>query len=127
VLAHARELLRLTRIYQEIAPGYLSEASRLVNYKSGTVVVHAANGATAAKLRQLAPTLAEGFSRRGVECGGVEVRVRLIEFPARPRGATRKPLSGLAFQALDDLREALPDTELRQAVDTLIRRSAKQE
>ncbi|MDR3221594.1 MAG: DUF721 domain-containing protein [Candidatus Accumulibacter sp.] len=127
VLAHARELLRLTRIYREIAPAYLSETSRLVNFKSGTVVVHAANSAAAAKLRQMAPTLAEGFSRRGVECGGVEVKVRLIDFPARPAGATQKPLSGQTFQALDGLRDALPDSELRQAVDTLIRRSAKRE
>ncbi|MDR2112364.1 MAG: DciA family protein [Candidatus Accumulibacter sp.] len=127
VLAHARELLRLSGLYRQIAPAYLSEASRLVNYKSGTVIVHAANGATAAKLRQLATTLADGFSRRGVECGKVEVRVRAIEFQERPASPRQKPLSGRTFQTLGRLRDTLSDSELRQAVDSLIRRSARLE
>jgi hypothetical protein len=125
VLAHARELLRLSRLYQEIAPAYLAGASRLVNYKSETVIIHAANGATAAKLRQLASTLAAGFSRRGVACSGVEVKVRAAELPARAPDPSHKPLSEETFQTLGHLRDALPDSELRQAVDTLIQRSAK--
>jgi hypothetical protein len=129
VLPHARELLQLARLYHGIAPAYLSETSRLVNYKSGTVVIHAANGAAAAKLRQLAPTLSEGFSRRGVECRGIEVKVRVPgvpEFPAQPKPTQApKPLSGRTFQILGNLRDSLPDSELRRAVDTLIQRSAK--
>jgi hypothetical protein len=127
VLPHARELLRLTRLYREIAPAYLSEASRLVNYKSRTVIIHAANGAAAAKLRQLAPTLSDGFSRRGVECRGVEVKVRVLESPtaSRPMQAP-KPLSGRTFQTLGNLRDSLPDSELRRAIDTLIQRSARE-
>ncbi|MDR0578359.1 MAG: DUF721 domain-containing protein [Candidatus Accumulibacter sp.] len=124
VLAHARLLLRLSRLYREIAPAYLSEASRLVNYRPGTVVIHAANGAVAAKLRQLAPTLADGFSRRGIECAAVQVKVGVGELPARPGNSRQKPLSRQAFQTLGGLREALPDSSLRQAVDTLIQRSA---
>jgi hypothetical protein len=127
VLAHARELRRLGRLYREIAPAYLSETSRLVNYKSGVVIIHAANGATATKLRQLTSTLADGFSRRGVECGGVDVKVRAGQLPARTRNAMRKPLSTRTFQTLGDLRDSLPDSELRQAVEVLIRRSAKRE
>ncbi|MDR0378939.1 MAG: DUF721 domain-containing protein [Candidatus Accumulibacter sp.] len=128
VLAHVRELRRLAGLYLEIAPAYLAEASRLVNYRSGIVIIHATNGATAAKLRQLAPTLADGFSRRGVECGGVEVRVRTGGLPARAGiPPTQKPLSGQTFQTLGRLRDSLPDSELRRAVDTLIRRSARRE
>jgi hypothetical protein len=127
VFPHAMELLRLARLYREIAPAYLSEASRLVNYKSGTVVIHAANGAAAAKLRQLAPSLSDGFSKRGVECRNMEVKVRVPDFPtpSRPMQAP-KPLSGRTFQTLGNLRDSLPDSELRQAIDTLIRRSAKE-
>jgi hypothetical protein len=125
VLPHARELLRLARLYREIAPAYLSETSRLVNFKSGTIVIHAANGAAAAKLRQLAPTLSDGFSRRGVECRGMEVKVRVLESPAASKPAqTPKPLSERTFQTLGNLRDSLPDSELRRAIDTLIQRSA---
>jgi hypothetical protein len=126
VLLHARELLRLARLYREIAPAYLSEASRLVNFKSGIVVIHAANGAAAAKLRQLAPTLSDGFSRRGIECRSMEVKVRVLESLATSRPVQApKPLSERTFQTLGNLRDSLPDAELRRAIDTLIRRSAK--
>jgi hypothetical protein len=125
VLPHAKELLRLARLYREIAPAYLAEASRLVNYKSGTIVIHAANGAVATKLRQLAPSLSDGFSGRGVECGNLEVQVRVPESPATSKPMqTPKPLSGQTFQTLGNLRDALPDSQLRRAIDTLIRRSA---
>ncbi|MDR0441087.1 MAG: DUF721 domain-containing protein [Candidatus Accumulibacter sp.] len=128
VLAHVRELRRLAGLYLEITPAYLAEASRLVNFRSGIVIIHATNGATATKLRQLAPTLTDGFSRRGVACSGVEVRVRTGGFPARAGiSSTRKPLSGQTFRTLGRLRDSLPDSELRRAVDTLIRRSARQE
>jgi hypothetical protein len=129
VLAHARQLLKLERLYRDIAPARLSGMSRLVNYKSGTVLVHAGNGAAAAKLRQLTPTLIDGFSRRGVECHGVEIRVRQLEMepwdtPVRQK--TLKPLSARTFQTLGGLRDALPDSELRRALDTLIQRSLRQ-
>jgi hypothetical protein len=126
VLAHVRQLLRLERFYRDIAPAYLSGMSRLVNYKSGTVVVHAENGAAAAKLRQLTPTLIDGFSRRGVECCGVEIKVRgSATEPGNsfPRQKTLKPLSAQTFRALGGLRDSLPDSELRRALDTLIQRS----
>ncbi|MDR2450325.1 MAG: DUF721 domain-containing protein [Candidatus Accumulibacter sp.] len=126
VLAHARRLLQLERLYRDIAPAHLSGMSRLANYQSGTVLIHAGNGAAAAKLRQLTPTLIDGFARRGVDCHGVKIRVRgsaVEPGNALPRRKTLKPLSAQAFRALGGLRDALPDSELRQALDRLIRRS----
>ena len=83
--------------------------------------------AAAAKLRQLAPTLADGFAKRGVECGAVQVKVQAPEFQVQARLPAQKPLSGQAFRTLGDLRDALPDSELRRAVGTLLQRSAKRE
>ena len=127
VLAHARLLLRLARLYQQIAPANLHQLSRLVNYKSGKVVIHAANGAAAARLRQMAVTLADGFSKRGIECSGIQVKVGINELPAPPGISRQKPLSARTVQTLGGLRDALPDSELRHAVDTLIQRSARVE
>lgn len=127
VLAHARFLLRLARLYEEIAPAHLRQASKVANYKSGTVVIHATSGAVATKLRQLATTLADGFSKRGVECSGVLVKVQATEIATQSTGSMPKPLSGASIGRLEELREALPESELRQAVDTLIRRSARKE
>ena len=127
VLAHARLLLRLTHLYQEIAPAHLRQASKIANYKSGIIVIHATSGAIATKLRQLATTLADGFSRRGVECSGVQIKVQATEIATQSRSSTQRPLSKGSNQTLEALRDSLPDSPLRVAVDTLIQRSAKEE
>ena len=127
VLAHARLLLRLANLYQEIAPAHLRQASTIANYKSGIIVIHATNGAVATKLRQLAPTLADGFRQRGVECSDVQVKAQATGTPTQSRSSTPKPLSVPSSRALEDLRDALPDSSLRQAVETLLQRSAREE
>ncbi|MFT3849214.1 MAG: DciA family protein [Propionivibrio sp.] len=123
VLAHARLLLRLTRLYQTIAPAHLAASSHVANYKSGTVVIHAASGAVATKLRQFAPTLADGFSRKGIECSGVQVKVQARETGTQSTTSTPKPLSSSASQTLGDLRDTLPNSPLREALDTLLTRA----
>ncbi len=127
VLSHARLLLRLANLYQEIAPAHLRQASTLANYKSGIIVIHATNGAVAAKLRQLATTLAEGFSKRGIECSGVQIKVQASEIPTQSRGSMPNPLSAQTSRSLEELRDSLPESDLRHAVETLIKRSARSE
>ena len=127
VMAHARLLIKLTHLYQEIAPTYLGQASSLANYKSGIIVIHAVSGAVAAKLRQLAPTLVEGFSQRGIECNGVQVKVQARKINTQSRASTQKPLSLRTSRTLEDLRDSLPNSPLRAALETLLTHSAKQE
>lgn len=125
VLAHAKLLIKLAHMYQELAPMHLSQASRLANYKSGIVVIHAVSGAVAAKLRQMAPTLADGFSSRGIECNGVQVKVQAHESDAQSRTSTQKPLTLWSSHELESLRDSLPDSPLREAVNQLLARSAR--
>jgi len=125
ILAHARLLLRLTDLYQTIAPAHLAAASQLANYKSGIVVIHAASGAVATKLKQLAPTLADGFAKRGIECNGVQVKVQARETRTQSRTSTPRPLSLNANRSLSDLRDSLPESPLRAALQTLIERAPR--
>ena len=126
VLAHARLLLRLAHLYEQIAPAHLRQASKIANYKSGIIIIHAASGAVATKLRQLATTLAEGFAKRGVECNGVQVKVNATEISTQSRTSVPKPLSERSSRTLEELRDSLPDSDLRQAIETLIQRSARE-
>ena len=125
VLAHARLLMKLTHLYQEIAPTHLGQASHLANYKSGIIVIHAASGAIAAKLRQMAPTLADGFSIRGVECNGVQIKVQARKIDAQSTASTKKPLTPRTSHTLESLRDTLPNSPLRTALETLLSRSAR--
>ena len=126
IMAHARLLVKLARIYQEIAPAHLSQASSLANFKSGIVVVHAVSGAVAAKLRQLGPTLADGFCKRGVECSDVQIKVQARKTNAQSTSSTKKPLTAGASRSLEGLRDSLPSSPLRAALATLLERSARQ-
>jgi hypothetical protein len=127
VLAHARLLMKLTRLYQEIAPAHLGQASSLANFKSGIIVIHAASGAVAAKLRQLAPTLADGFCKRGVECNGVQIKVQAHKTVTQSMASTQKPISSRASRELEGLRDSLPESPLRAALETFLTRVARTE
>lgn len=125
VIAHARLLIKLAQMYHELAPMHLSQASSLANYKSGMIVIHAASGAVAAKLRQMAPSLADGFSKRGIECNGVQVKVQARELGTQSRTSTPKPLTSQASHELEELRDSLPTSSLREAVTNLLTRCAR--
>ena len=127
VLAHARLLLKLTDLYQKIAPPHLAQASTLANYKAGIVVIHATSGAVASKLQQLATTLADGFSRKGIECNGVQVKVQARKTGAQSSTSTMKPLSTKASAQLTGLRDSLPAGPLRAALDDLLTNAARAE
>ena len=123
VLAHARLLIKLANLYQKIAPAHLSQASTLANYKSRIIVIHATSGAVAAKLRQLAPSLADGFSKKGIECNGVQVKVQAPEINTQSMTSTQKPLSIKTEQSLCELRDHLPQSPLRNALEKLLARA----
>lgn len=123
VLAHARLLMKLAHFYQEMAPTHLGQASCVANYKSGIIVILAVSGAVAAKLRQLAPTLANEFSKRGFECSEVQVKVQAHEIKSQSRASTQKPLSHQTGEILAGLAGTLPDSPLRAALETLLTRA----
>ena len=125
VLAHARLLMKLSHLYQEIAPAHLGQASSLAKSKSGIIVIHAVSGAVAAKLRQLAPTLADGFSKQGVECNGVQIKVQARNITIQSTTSTKKPLTLRTSHTLEGLRDSLPSSPLRAALATLLERAAK--
>ena len=127
VLAHAKLLMKLAHLYQGMAPAHLGQASCVANYKSGIVVIHAASGAVATKLRQLAPTLVNEFLKKGIECNDVQVKVQAPEIRSQSRTSTQKPLSSQASREISDLAGSLPDSSLRSALETLLRRAAIRE
>jgi hypothetical protein len=124
VLAHAKLLMKLARLYEKIAPAHLSQTSCVANYKSGVMVIHAANSALAAKLRQMAPTLAAEFSKQGVQCNELKVKVQVREVLKKSIGCKKKPLSARTGKELAGLSNSLPDSPLRSALEHLLSRAA---
>ena len=128
VLAHARLLMRAQRAYDDFAPASLARASGVANIKLGSVVIHADNGAVAAKLRQMAQSLAREFLKRGFECNGVVIKVQ--ERPRATSGPapTLKPLPPRAGAELQELAASLPDgSPLKRGLQDFLARVALRE
>ena len=123
--AHAEKLRRLQQIYAQIAPDYLATASQVANFKSGKVVIHAANGAVAAKLKQLEPSLRGEFYSNGVEVTEISIKAQGV---ALDRGAYRpsaeRAISSAGSKQIEALAGQLPtDSPLRAALRRLLDQS----
>ena len=127
VMAHARLLQKLSRRFEAVAPGGLRQASRVANYKSGKIVIHADNGAVATKIRQMSQRLCDELSKRGVECNVMEVKVQPRQIAYQSMSSTPKPLSARACGAIHATAANLPAGPLRAALETLLARAARRE
>ncbi|MDR2165997.1 MAG: DciA family protein [Zoogloeaceae bacterium] len=124
LLVHARLLTRLGALFAAAAPAGLAARARVANYRRGAIVLHAINGAVASKLRQLTPRLAESFSKNGVECNRIEVKVQPALPCATPRATKRKPLSARSAATISANIQSMPKTSsLAQALRTLLERA----
>jgi hypothetical protein len=127
IMAHARLLLKLSRRFEAVAPAGLRHAAHVANYKSGIVVIHADNGAVAAKIRQLSQRLSDELSKGGTECSCIEVKVQPRQIPSQSTTSTLKPLSGKAIGMLRSTSEKLPKGSLKEALERLLARAATAE
>ena len=72
----AEQLIELRRIYREIVPAGLAQASQLANFRQGVLIIEAANSATAAKLKQLIPRLSATFFEKGKQVSAIRIQVQ---------------------------------------------------
>jgi hypothetical protein len=127
VMAHARLLLRLSRRFEAIVPQQFRQYAHVANFKAGKIIIHADNGAVAAKIRQLSQRLSDEFAAGGAECTGIEVKVLPRQIPEHVVSSTQKPLSTKACGVLRSATENLPAGSLRSALEQLLASAAKRE
>jgi len=121
---HAARLRRLQAVLEQHVPKSLAAACSVANLKADTLVLLADGGAVAARLKQIAPTLAEQFAAAGVPVRTVQVKVRIVEERDAPRAAPDRRLSDAGRRSLADFSETLPaDSPLRESLERLIARS----
>jgi len=121
---HAGRLLRAQSILVSLLPPPLGEHCAVANLKQGTLVVFAANGATAARVRQLVPTLLGGFAAAGVPLREIKLKVRIDQGAAQAAPRTPRVLTDAARVSLEALAASLPtDAPLRSSIDRLLERS----
>jgi hypothetical protein len=123
MLAKAQELRALAGLLDGFLPPDLASLARVVNYREGEIVLVASTSAAAAKLRLLAPSLANFFSKQRLQVNSVCIRVQ----PSGSRRvdvAVRKNayLSTSSLQSLRRLYNTLRDSPARDALGALLER-----
>ena len=124
LMPQARRLIELREILATILPESLARCCSIANYKQGTVVIFAANGAIAAKLKLMLPTLSEQLSKRATEVTGLEVCVQPPASDPQVAEKSAKISPEVALE-LTKLCEQLPDSELKVSLGKLASRHHK--
>ena len=122
----AQRLTELQQVLFDSAPPSLAQASRVKNYRAGTLFLLADNAAVAAKLKQLTPRLLVSIQKREPEITGIRVEVQVkesgYEIPAKIKN------SSLPIDSIEHFRklsEAFPDSALKSALANLVRRHGR--
>jgi hypothetical protein len=119
LMPQAERLLELRKILASLLPDSLARRCSVANYKQGRVIVFASNGATAAKLKLMLPSLLEQFSGRATEVTGLEVVVQArVEEPQLADKSAK--MSEAATSRLAAFSEQLPDSELKTVVSRIV-------
>jgi hypothetical protein len=125
LIPHALIIGRLGETFAKTAPSGLVQQARVVNYRLGTVVIHANNGAVAAKLRQISQRLNNAFIEVGLQCSQVDIKVQPIETIGQSDTALAKPISRVSARKIRACADAMPaDSSLAAALRKLLERAA---
>ncbi|HTH94052.1 MAG TPA: DciA family protein [Rhodocyclaceae bacterium] len=122
--AHAGRLLQLQRQLVLVLPRQLAGSVRVANFRLGKIVIHAANGAIAVKVRQIVPGLVERYRQNGTEVNEIEIKVQPVRPVIPNKTDSFTPVIGdRAKRGLTDLANRLPeDTPLRRALERLTKK-----
>lgn len=121
--AHAQRLLQFQRLLEAALPAALRPHARVANFRLGKLLIHAENGAVAAKIRQFGPSLANDLSHKEQKVTQIEVRVQARNPSPPPLPHKRPSLPGSKQkQGLTVLARDLPaESPLKNALERLLR------
>lgn len=124
---HAARLRRLQVVVERLLPPALTDACAVANYKNDTLILLARNGAAAAKLKQLTPSLIGEITAAGVLVKNIQVKVQIQDFAVERPAPVARTLSESGKTSLSEFSATLPeDSPLRQSIERLLARSRSQ-
>ena len=119
------QALSLTqKIWHDIVPEPLKSATHAGNIEHKRLTVYAKNGAIAAKIKLLLPSLLTKLQKKGVEISSIRVQIEVQAQAENPEKASRA-LSDIAAKNVGLLAEQLKGTALGDALQRLSERTNK--
>ena len=124
-----RQISGLQKTFVEALPPGLSESCRIATVEGSTIIVATANGAVAAKLKQILPRLLERFrefisenKKQYQEVTGISVIVQPEFFVAEKLVKLRSPRAPMPTEKLAELAESLGDSPLKTTLEALAKK-----
>lgn len=117
-----RLLSRLQKTFADALPPGLSDSCRIATVEGSTIIVATANGAVAAKLKQMLPRLLEKFRENKTqdqEVTGISVLVQPEFFVAESTRRLGPPREPMPTEKLAELAESLGDSPLKEALQAI--------
>lgn len=116
----AQDLNASQKIWQAVVPDILKPCTAAGAIKHKRLTVYADNGAIAAKLKLLLPSLLIKLKKQGLEVTAIRVQVQVKSAPQKPAKPARR-IPAQAAKKLDALAGELGDSPLGEALARLAR------
>jgi len=120
-----QRISRLQHSFADALPPGLGTSCRVATVEGSTLVIAAANGAVAAKLKQMLPRLLEKFrqnKKQEQEVTVISVLVQPDFFQPEPAPRTGPPREPMPSAMLAELAESLEDSPLKTTVEKIRKR-----
>jgi len=117
-LPEAERLRELNRRFAGVVPPAVARACRVAAIQGETALVYCANGAAASRVRSQATGVGRVLTRPDAPVLSVKVKIRADW--TLPEKREKTGLGPAALAAFRDLDKALPDGDLKDAVDALL-------
>jgi hypothetical protein len=117
-----RQLSRLQKTFVDALPAGLSDSCRIATVEGSTIIVATANGAVAAKLKQMLPRVLDKFRENKTqyqEVTGFSVIVQPEFFIKESQPRSCPPREPMPFEKLTELAESLGDSPLKTALEAI--------
>lgn len=116
---------RLQQSFADALPPGLNQSCRVANVEGSTLVIAVANGAVAAKLKQMLPRLLEKFRENKKQEQQVTVISVLVQpeyFRPPPAPQSGPPRAPMPAAKLAELAESLEDSPLKTTIERMRKR-----
>jgi hypothetical protein len=126
LFSYTDKLTAMQQVFMKIAPPQLAQRSALGAFVEGDLTIYARNGAIAAKLRQMLPSLLLKFRARGYEVTAIRIAVQAnYHSITEPHLSVKtRQIDQAGVESLSNLVATLPASPLKTAVARLLKRQA---
>lgn len=120
LFTQAQYLIQLQQTFRKIVPATLAGSCKVAAIDQEILVIFVDNGAVAAKLKHLLPSLLKKLQHEQIEINAIKIEVQATN-PVNDKTLTRNiVLSTAARDSLKQLAEGLEDSPLKDSIEKML-------